>query len=183
LSLQGSYGDPLAGESPDCLPFLHDVLRHVDCSAKGVTMVETTRFTGPIEVQGLESKRVGVMLVVEDDHAMRSLLCDELLDMGYRIIEATDGEEALQRISDSIPDLILTDLRMPAGGLDYVSRLRTLAPACPIILMTAFGDAQTKSQVLERGVSAYFDKPVRISDLKTAIRQLLNGNGSAPSFE
>jgi CheY-like chemotaxis protein len=141
-------------------------------------MVATTHFTDPIEVHGVESKRVGLLLVVEDDHAMRSLLCEELLDMGYRIIEATDGEEALQRVADSIPDLILTDLRMPAGGLDYVTRLRTLAPACPIILMTAFGDARTRNQALERGVSAYFDKPVRISDLKTAIRHLQDGNGN-----
>ena len=145
-----------------------------------MTMVKTTKFTDP-KGQSVESKRVGIMLVVEDDHAMRNLLCDELMDMGYRIIEATDGEEALQRIADFIPDLILTDLRMPAGGLDYVTRLRTLAPACPIILMTAFGDAQTRGQMLQCGISAYFDKPVRISELKTAIHQLLDGNGSDPA--
>lgn len=124
----------------------------------------------------MNPEHMGVMLVVEDDHAMRSLLCDELLDLGYRIIEATDGEEALQRIADFIPDLILTDLRMPAGGLDYVTRLRTLAPACPIILMTAFGDDQTRTQAMGCGVTAYFDKPVRIAELKTAIRYLLNGH-------
>ena len=139
-------------------------------------MLEISQCKDPIEAPGM--RPAGVMLVVEDDHAMRSLLCDELLDLGYRIVEATDGEEALQRIADSIPDLILTDLRMPAGGLDYVTRLRTLAPACPIILMTAFGDAQTRNQVLECGVSAYFDKPVRIADLKAAICHLLNGHGS-----
>ena len=143
-----------------------------------MTMVETSQCKDPIEAPAMRSERVGVMLVVEDDPAMRSLLCDELLDLGHRIIEATDGEEALQRIADFIPDLILTDLRMPAGGLDYVTRLRTLAPACPIILMTAFGDDHTRTRVLACGVSAYFDKPVRIADLKTAIRYLLNGHGS-----
>src|SRR5579885_1431241 len=86
------------------------------------------------------SARPAVILLVEDDQAMRSLLCDELWDMGWRIVEAADGHEALQRLSGDLPDLIITDLRMPAGGLDYVQRLRVVAPRVPIILMTAFGD-------------------------------------------
>jgi DNA-binding response OmpR family regulator len=121
------------------------------------------------------------VLVVEDDLAMRSLLCDELWEMGYRIIEASDGDEALDRIVENHPALILTDLRMPAGGLDYVSRVRTVAPSCPIILMTAFGDANTRTEAMQCGVAAYFDKPVRISELKTAIRHLLRSDDAPPS--
>ncbi len=117
-----------------------------------------------------------VILLVEDDSEMRSLLCDELWDLGCRIVEARDGDEALQRISDARPDVIVTDLRMPAGGLDYVARLRTFAPNSPIILMTAFGDATTKAAALKGGVVAYFDKPVRLADLKTAIRRVLDGS-------
>lgn len=123
------------------------------------------------------SLKSAVILLVEDDPAMRSLLCDELWDMGCRIIEAADGHEALQRLSDDLPDLIITDLRMPAGGLDYVQRLRVVAPRVPIILMTAFGDSQTRDAALRCGVASYFDKPVRIADLKTAIRRLLVDGG------
>lgn len=124
-----------------------------------------------------------VLLVVEDDRAMRSLLCDELWDLGARIVEASDGDEALQKLTDSPPDLILTDLRMPAGGLDYITRLRTLAPACPIILMTAFGDAKTKDEAQRCGVAAYFDKPVRMADLKAAIRQLLGNRKESSTLQ
>lgn len=112
---------------------------------------------------------------------MRSLLCDELWDLGARIVEAGDGDEALQIVMDSPPDLILTDLRMPAGGLDYVARLRNAAPACPIILMTAFGDPRTKADALQAGVAAYFDKPVRMADIKATVKQLLNHRTSAES--
>lgn len=130
----------------------------------------------------MQRKEPVVLLVVEDDRAMRSLLCDELWDLGARIMEAGDGDEALQLVMDSPPDLILTDLRMPAGGLDYVARLRNVAPVCPIILMTAFGDPKTKADALQAGVSAYFDKPVRMADLKAAVKQLLgNHNGSGRS--
>ena len=121
-----------------------------------------------------------VLLVVEDDVAMRGLLCDEVWDLGCRIVEASDGDEALRRAMDIRPDVIVTDLRMPAGGLDYLSRLRTAVPACPIIVMTAFGDSKTKNETLKLGVAAYFDKPVRMADLKGAIRRLIKKDGSVP---
>jgi CheY-like chemotaxis protein len=121
-----------------------------------------------------------VLLVVEDDKEMRSLLCDELRDLEYRIVEAGDGNEAIERVREAVPNLILTDLRMPAGGLGYIGRLRTVAPTCPIVLMTAFGDPSVKETAQRFGVSAYFDKPVRMDELKASIRQLLNHrNGEA----
>jgi CheY-like chemotaxis protein len=126
----------------------------------------------------VEAKRGLVLLVVEDDREMRSLICDELWDLGLQIKEAADGDEALRLTLDSQPDLILTDLRMPAGGLDYVARLRTMAPSCPIILMTAFGDSQTEAQALRGGVAAYFNKPVRMQELRAAITRLLGGRPS-----
>ena len=119
-------------------------------------------------------QRTAVVLVVEDDREMRSLLCDEFWGAGYQLREAKDGDEAFLAVLQSVPDLILTDLRMPAGGADYVSRLRTVAPHCPIIVITAFGDAGLRAEVLRAGASAYFDKPVRISDLKLKVEELLN---------
>jgi CheY-like chemotaxis protein len=124
--------------------------------------------------QGMAQKRKSaVVLIAEDDREMRSLLCDELYDLGVSIREAADGDEALRVVLDVRPSLILTDLRMPAGGLDYISRLRTFAPGVPIILLTSFGDSKTKADALAIGVEAYFDKPVRLSELKGAVQRLL----------
>jgi len=120
-----------------------------------------------------QDRKSAVVLVAEDDKDMRSLLCDELFDLGVSIREAADGDEALRVVLDVRPSLILTDLRMPAGGLDYISRLRTFAPGVPIILLTSFGDSKTKADALAIGIEAYFDKPVRISELKGAVRRLL----------
>lgn len=124
-----------------------------------------------------------VILLVEDDREMRSLLCDELWDLGYHLKEAPSGDDALRAVLDSPPDLIITDLRMPAGGFDYLARLRNFAPSCPIILMTSFGDAKTKARALEEGVAAYFDKPLRIAELKATIIRLLDhqANGQQAS--
>ena len=119
------------------------------------------------------TQKLAVLLVVEDDRDMRSLLCDEFWSAGYQLREAQDGHEALLALLESVPDLILTDLRMPAGGPDYISRLRALAPHCPIIVITAFGGTGLRAEVLQAGASAYFDKPVRISDLKLKVEELL----------
>lgn len=115
-----------------------------------------------------------VVLIVEDDREMRSLLCDEFCGSGYQLREARDGDEAFRAVLQSVPDLILTDLRMPAGGDDYISRLRTVAPKCPIVVITGFGDAALKSKVLRAGANAYFNKPVRLADLKNCVQQLLD---------
>jgi CheY-like chemotaxis protein len=120
-----------------------------------------------------KEKKSAVVLIAEDDQEMRSLLCDELYDLGVSIREAVDGDEALRSVLDDCPSLILTDLRMPAGGLDYIARLRTFAPGVPMVLITSFGDHQTKADALAMGVEAYFDKPVRLSELKKAVRRLL----------
>jgi DNA-binding response OmpR family regulator len=122
-----------------------------------------------------------VLLIVEDDREMRSLLCDEFCGMGYQLREARDGDEAFLSVLQSVPDAILTDLRMPAGGDDYVSRLRTVAPQCPIVVMTAFGDARLKAQVLKAGANAYFDKPVHIAELKNCVQELLDHRPRADS--
>ena len=121
--------------------------------------------------------KAAVLLIVEDDREMRSLLCDEFCGTEYQLREARDGDEGFLAVLQSVPDLILTDLRMPAGGDDYISRLRTVAPKCPIVVITAFGDAVLKAQVLRAGANAYFNKPVRLADLKSCVQQLL-GHGS-----
>ncbi|GKS60212.1 response regulator [Nitrospira sp.] len=119
-----------------------------------------------------------VLLIVEDDREMRSLLRDDLCSLGVLIREAEDGDMALQTVLDAPPDAVVTDLRMPAGGLDYLARLRAFAPTVPIVVMTSFGDAKTKADVLATGVSAYFDKPLRLAELRAKLTELL-----APSID
>lgn len=114
------------------------------------------------------------VLVVEDDVDMRNLLFEELWNEGYQLREAKDGDEALTAVLRSPPDLILTDLRMPQGGVEYVNELHCRLPHCPIVVMTAFGDAKSKSDVLAAGATVYLSKPVHLSELKARVRHLLS---------
>ena len=122
-----------------------------------------------------------VLLIVEDDRDMLSLLCDEFSGTGYQLREARDGDEAFLAVLQSVPDLILTDLRMPAGGDDYISRLRTVAPRCPIVVITGFGDTGLKARVIKAGANAYFNKPVRLAEVKNCVQELLDHKPEADS--
>jgi CheY-like chemotaxis protein len=116
-----------------------------------------------------------LVLVVEDDTDMRSLLCDVVRELGLRVAEAIDGNGAVQKIGDLEPHVVLTDLRMPAGGFEYVRTIRALYPSCPIILLTALGDHHTKAEALACGVKAFIVKPARSTDLQRTIIGILDG--------
>jgi len=132
--------------------------------------------------RGKESGQSCTILVVDDDEAMRKLLVDALQEQGCRVIESESGKDALNILKAILPNVIVTDLKMPGGGYPYLRQLREGAPYCPIVVMTAYGDSQSKAKVLECGVEGYFEKPLRIHDLKTWMCQmcLVNPCGNIP---
>ena len=123
-----------------------------------------------------KEKEVSI-LVADDDPAMRNLVSDELKDAGYRVVQVSDGLEVMHCLRDVSPDLIITDLRMPHGGMDVIARIKEVVPKTPVILMTAFGDKETESLAYKWGASAYFNKPVRMADLKEAVKNLRDRDG------
>ena len=80
-----------------------------------------------------------LVLVVQDDAELRSLLCDVVRELELQVAEATDGNGTIQQMMDREPHVVLTDLRIPGGGFEYVRTLRALYPSCPIILLAALG--------------------------------------------
>lgn len=128
----------------------------------------------------MEESRVSV-LVVEDDGEMRSLLRDGLRSDAFVFHEAGDGERACMAVLRAVPDLIITEICMPGGGIEYVNRLRGFAPRCPIIVVTVFGDERVKTEVCRAGATAYFSKPVHLSELRSCVNQLLRARHSIAS--
>ena len=113
-----------------------------------------------------------VIMVVDDDEAMRSLLVDELSECGCCVIQAADGEEAFSQLQGKTPSLVVTDLYMKAGGFEFITRLKQAFPECRVIVVTAFGDAHTSTKAKGVGVDGYLDKPVRMADLKALVREV-----------
>jgi CheY-like chemotaxis protein len=124
------------------------------------------------KTRGKQSGQSCTILVVDDDEAMRKLLVDALQEDGCRVIESESGKDALNVLKAVVPNVIVTDLKMPDGGFPYLRQLQEGSPLCPIVVMTAYGDSQSKAKTLECGVQGYFDKPLRIHDLKAWICQM-----------
>lgn len=121
-----------------------------------------------------------LVLVVQGDADLRSLLCDVVRELELQVAEATDGDGAIQRMMDSEPHVVLTDHRLPGGGFEYVRTIRALYPSCPIILLAALGDHHAQAEALECGVKTFLTKPVSLVDLQRAIIGILDGE-SEPS--
>ncbi len=119
------------------------------------------------------------ILVAEDDPNMLQLLVEALREDGNEVFEARDGGRLLVQLTHGAGcdyehvDLIISDIRMPiSSGLQIVEALRAAHCAVPIVLMTAFGDEQTRTHAESLG-AVLFDKPFALDDLRTAVVNLL----------
>jgi len=119
------------------------------------------------------------ILLAEDDREMRRLVGHALQKDGWLVVEAEDGAALLteleQRTSnpDRRVDLIVSDVRMPgSSGMDILAAMRRMGVRTPVILMTAFGDAQTRARA-EALDALLFDKPFDVDDLREVVAGLL----------
>lgn len=105
-------------------------------------------------------------LVADDDDDMRSLLVTLLQRVGFEVIEASDGEELLNRFRDLQADggsrlLVVSDIDMPrCDGIEATRRLRRTAPDVPVILLTAFSDLATQRAASAAGATRVMLKPL-----------------------
>lgn len=116
------------------------------------------------------------ILIVDDDHAMRSLLTDAFLAEGYDVVTAGDGEVALSVLFEDLrgADVVITDQRMPnLTGLELAERLRRTAGWTPVVIVSAFADAELEHWARTFGVSRVFPKPFSMPDLLDAVRLLV----------
>ncbi len=100
------------------------------------------------------------VLIVDDSPVERRLLSEFLRSRSeWRVFDAADGNEALARVAEVDPDLVVTDLNMPGmDGLQLVTAMRAHYPEIPVILITAFGSESLAVEALERGAAGYVPK-------------------------
>ncbi|WP_431270320.1 phosphate regulon transcriptional regulator PhoB [Dankookia sp. P2] len=125
-----------------------------------------------------------VILVVEDEVPLLTLLRYNLEKQGFRVEEAADGQEALLRVAETKPDLVLLDWMLPQlSGLEVCRQLRR-RPATrdlPIIMVTARVEQQDSVRALDIGADDYVTKPFAMDGLLARIRALLRRSGSVAS--
>ncbi|HRQ90487.1 MAG TPA: response regulator, partial [Bacteroidia bacterium] len=114
------------------------------------------------------------IFVVEDDPSIRYGLEEVLRGAGYLVESCADGAEALPRIGEALPDLLLLDVMLPgASGYEIARRLRKADCRIPILMLTAKGQEIDKVVGLKAGADDYVTKPFGINELIARIEALL----------
>ena len=115
------------------------------------------------------------ILVVDDDHAHRTMLKTLLSGWGYRIEEADDGKTAIEEVKKRPFDLILMDIRMvKVSGLEALSEIKFYNPAIPVIIMTAFSSVETAVEALKNGAYDYLTKPLDFDELRLILDRAMD---------
>jgi DNA-binding response OmpR family regulator len=115
----------------------------------------------------------GTILLVEDEESVQKLLAFPLERDGFQVLQARDGEEAIELFQRHDVDLVVLDLMLPkVDGLEVCRRLRA-GSAVPIIMLTARDDELDKVLGLELGADDYITKPFSIREFRSRVRALL----------
>src|SRR3954470_11179940 len=146
------------------------MLENDDMLRLGSPPLETPAELSPVE------KDVGpqppTVLVVDDDRAVREVLCAVLREEGYSVRQASSAEAALQMLrGDDLP-LILCDMKMPEhDGLWLLDQVVRRHPNAAVVMLTGFGDTESAVECLKRGAADYLLKPPRVTELVRAIER------------
>jgi two-component system phosphate regulon response regulator PhoB len=114
------------------------------------------------------------VLIVEDDEVVRTLLRLTLPAEGYDVVEATDGEHALEVLEQAMPALVLLDWRMPGrSGREVLQEIKRREPETPVIVLSAQEPIRTEEEALAVGANVFFAKPFSPLQLLAAVERLL----------
>jgi nitrogen regulation protein NR(I) len=114
------------------------------------------------------------ILIVDDDKSIRYSL-KRMMEGKYSILTAQNGEEALERVKESFPDLILMDIKMPGrSGIDVLREIKLIDPKSPVIIMTAYGTTETAIEAMKYGAFDYILKPFPIPQMKGLVEKALS---------
>lgn len=117
------------------------------------------------------------LLIVDDDKDIRELLVYDIKSSGYMVDSAIDGEEGLKKAVQNNYDLILLDVMMPKmNGYDVCKNIRLVKPKIPILMLTAKGAIDDKTEGFDVGADDYLVKPFDIQEVLLRIRALLRRN-------
>jgi len=113
------------------------------------------------------------LLIVDDEAHQRMLYQEELSDEGYQIMLARNGREALEKVSETTPDLIVLDIRMPVmDGLEALGKIIGKERNIPVIIHSAY--SSYKDDFMSWAADDFVVKSADLTELKRKIRELLN---------
>ncbi len=114
------------------------------------------------------------VLVVDDEEALRTVLSGELVNEGYNVGNAADGDEAIAIIKQQPFDIVLLDIKMPkVDGFEVLKFIKKDYPHIKVIMLTAFADLKNAIESKKLGAEDFISKPYDLVDLLTTIERVL----------
>jgi nitrogen regulation protein NR(I) len=114
------------------------------------------------------------ILIVDDDKSIRYSL-KRMLEGSFAILTAQNGEEALQRVRENSPDLVLMDIKMPGqSGMEALKEIKGIDPKILVIMMTAYGTTETAIEAMKYGAFDYIIKPFPIPQMKDLVEKAIS---------
>ena len=138
----------------------------------------------PVEDEYTAVAQGMTIIIVDDEKAIRDLVSDILSDR-YRVLQASDGKEAVEIISHGLPDLIITDISMPGmNGIELCRYLKEneITRNIPIVFLSFLSDIQNESSTFETGGEAFIPKPFYPRHLNAVVGKILSGRESLKSY-
>ena len=122
------------------------------------------------------------VLVVDDDPGVVTTLTDVLTLKGYTVTAASDGPEALEKVKEAWPHVVLLDVKLPTmNGLEVLLCIRAVAPVVGVVMVSGLHDEATVQAALALGASDYLMKPIRLQDLERSVKDCLTRRRPATS--
>jgi two-component system response regulator AtoC len=114
------------------------------------------------------------MLVIDDDPGLRDYLEALASNRGYQVFTAATGEEAIQSLEESRPDLVTLDLVLPGmDGLETLRRIKERLPEVPVVMLSGHGQARNIVEAMKLGASDFLRKPFEVEELEVAFQKAL----------
>lgn len=111
------------------------------------------------------------ILIIDDEKAIRKTLSEILSYEGYKIEEASDGEEGIKKFKEKAYDVVLCDIKMPKlDGLEFLDKAREANPDVPVIMISGHGTIETAVEAVKKGAYDYISKPPDLNRLLITIR-------------
>ena len=115
------------------------------------------------------------ILVVDDEEAIRTVLGGELVNEGYEVRTAGDGDEAIRELDKATCDLVLLDIKMPKlNGFEVLKYIREKHANTKVVMLTGFADLKNAIESKKLGADDSVSKPYDLVDLLTTIERVLN---------
>lgn len=126
----------------------------------------------------------GTVLIVDDERSIRVSLRTILSNIGFEIVEAARGEEALSLIRTAQFDAVLLDINMPGmGGVEVCRQMRQDSARLPIVMLTVQGSEDRKVEALDAGADDYITKPFQLRELIARLKAAVRRNKASESEE